>query len=105
MNLGDFFGFKKEEPVVTPLDNGMVRLDIKCVSCKETKSVTVQLSAYRRYKAGDYIQVAFPYHSANDRELMQSHMCAECFDGCTKEPEEDATDDDSTHEDDVRRSG
>jgi hypothetical protein len=100
MNLSDIFGasfgFNKEEPVVTPLENGLIRLDIKCVSCKEQKSVVCARVGYDQYKAGEYVQKAFPLMSANDRELIQSHMCAKCFDGCTQEEEEETENDDST---------
>lgn len=105
MNLAALFGFNKEDPVITPLGEGRIRLDIKCVSCNEVKSVTTTSFAYEKYKAGAYIQDAFCNHSANERELVQSHMCGDCFDRCTKEPEEETEQDDGTHEDDARRSG
>lgn len=104
MNLAALFGFNKKEPVITKIDDKVIRLDIECVSCNQVRSVTAKAEDYEKYKKGAYIQDAFRYHSANDRELIQSHMCAACFDGCTKDPEDDlgTAETDETHENDAR---
>lgn len=63
-----------------------VVLDCKCPSCGRVSHVTVSEQALSDYNAGEYIQVAFPELSADDRELIKTGICKICWDAMSKEP-------------------
>jgi hypothetical protein len=69
----------KKPPVVTDLGNNKTKVDIECVDCKENKTVTVPTDGYRLWNEGEYIQDALRYTSPDDRELLLSHMCKDCY--------------------------
>ncbi len=52
---------------------------IKCIGCKQTKEIVVPLAEYRAWQSGKLIQEAMPNVSANDRELIISRTCPECW--------------------------
>ena len=51
-----------------------------CPICGKDWEVEVKSSDYMRYMSGAYVQDAFPYLSANERELLISGICGECYD-------------------------
>lgn len=51
-----------------------------CPICKESHEVTVEFSDYLDWKCGKLSQEAFPYLSANDREMLISNICPTCWD-------------------------
>ena len=56
-------------------------LEIKCIECKKVYRVTVPDDGFMRWISGNaHIQDAMPSVSADDRELLMSHMCGSCFD-------------------------
>jgi hypothetical protein len=88
VNFHELFAqvFGKKEPVITPLSEGKIKLEIVCVCCKKTQFLVVREDQYNKFaKDDEYIQKAFPTLSADDRELILSHMCKECFDESTKD--------------------
>ena len=51
-----------------------------CVICREFSSIKLDGSQYYRYFIeGDYIQNAFPNHSAEEREHIMSGIHPECW--------------------------
>ncbi|MDF9845112.1 MULTISPECIES: hypothetical protein [unclassified Paenibacillus] len=58
----------------------VTKLDVKCMSCKAEKTVEVQRQDLKAYEEGAHAQHAFPYLSADERELIISNICGECFD-------------------------
>ena len=55
-------------------------LEAVCNHCGEVRMLRVQLDDYIDYKNGTPVQKAFPHLSADERELLVSGMCGECFD-------------------------
>lgn len=58
----------------------VVELVTSCVSCGAEKRVVVDTADYEDWRAGGLIQNCFPYLSADDREILISRICGECFD-------------------------
>lgn len=54
-------------------------LDVQCRMCGTWHSLTVSESDYYAWLDGEYVQNAFPYLSPNERELLISHTCANCW--------------------------
>lgn len=52
---------------------------ITCASCGSITPITVKGNDLYDYHHGKYIQDAFPYISKDDRELMISGICGNCF--------------------------
>lgn len=57
-----------------------MQLEVKCIECKKVYKVTVPDEGFYRWVGGEKIQHALPSLSADDRELLMSHMCGKCFD-------------------------
>lgn len=57
-----------------------MQLEIKCIECKKVYKVTVPDDGFYKWQDGVKIQHAMPSLSADDRELLMSHMCGSCFD-------------------------
>jgi hypothetical protein len=55
--------------------------DIKtlCIFCKEEKKITVNEDDYQRWARGTKAQEAFPYLNPDERELLISGTCRECW--------------------------
>ena len=51
-----------------------------CDRCDEQFILRVNLDDVERWENGELIQNALPYLSADERELMISGRCGECFD-------------------------
>ena len=51
-----------------------------CPCCKAAWSLTVPRAGFMAWKAGTYIQDAFPHLPPADRELLISGTCGQCFD-------------------------
>lgn len=56
------------------------RIITECKSCKKEYKLEVTKQQLEMRKAGMHIQDAFPHLSANDRELLMSGICGNCFD-------------------------
>jgi hypothetical protein len=55
-------------------------LSIDCCVCNENFKIEVKDRDYENYKNGLLVQTAFPYLSVDDRELIISKTCSDCFD-------------------------
>ena len=53
---------------------------IQCVRCKEDYIIGVFLEDLIKYKEGVFVQDAFPYLSADSREMFISRICPVCQD-------------------------
>lgn len=56
-----------------------VPLCTTCLMCKEEKVVFVSKEDLKKWQGGMTIQEAMPYLSKEDRELLISRSCADCF--------------------------
>lgn len=59
-----------------------------CISCRAKHIITVEGDDYMRWRAGVHAQDAFPYLSADDREMLISSICPECFEEMFRHEEE-----------------
>lgn len=50
-----------------------------CNMCGKTKKLKVNKDDYLRWNSGELIQNCFPYLSADQREILISGFCGECF--------------------------
>ena len=57
----------------------MLTLKTICPFCGETHFVQVKETDYWRYANGTMVQDAFPYLSADEREMLISGICPECW--------------------------
>lgn len=65
-------------------------LNYKCKICKKYFTLKVKADDYTDYISnGKLIQLAFPYLSAGERELIISGICDTCFTDMFKDDEED----------------
>ena len=52
----------------------------KCLGCGKTHEIEVKAEDHQRWQAGEHAQHAFPYLDADQRELLISGTCKECWD-------------------------
>ena len=64
-----------------------VTIEVECKCCKHPHRVIVDMTAYRRWMNGELIQKAMPDVSPENRELLISGICNECFNEIFKEEE------------------
>lgn len=58
----------------------MVEISCVCTICGKGRIVKVSKIGYDRWLRGELIQNALPELSVDDRELLMSGICGECFD-------------------------
>jgi hypothetical protein len=63
-------------------------MEIDCVRCKESQSITVGTEDLANWRDGALIQDTMPYLSADDREVLISGTCGSCFDKMFGDEEE-----------------
>jgi len=61
-------------------DNGIF-LSRKCPFCGQYHDVLVDEIDYIAYLSGELIQNAFPYLTADEREIIQTGICSKCWEG------------------------
>lgn len=66
-----------------------VAIPVICMECKKRFVVTVLADDYLKWKQGMLIQKAFPYLSAEIRELLISNICPDCWNIMFKDIEDD----------------
>ena len=49
-----------------------------CPFCERTSNIKINLEDYRKYLKGEFILNAFPYLSAQEREIIINGTCAQC---------------------------
>ena len=68
------------DPIETErVSQGTVIVPINCVICGTRYFIKVIRSDYEDWKNGKFVQTAFPYLSADIRELFISGICGYCF--------------------------
>lgn len=58
----------------------MIDIKVKCFMCNKEYTVTVADQDFNKWRAGAFVQDAFPYLTAGQRELLISNSCEKCFD-------------------------
>ena len=59
----------------------MSKIELKrnCPVCRRTQVVGVEQEDYDKYQNGMYVQDAFPYLRAEQREMFITGICSECW--------------------------
>ena len=87
-----------------------VKVSVTCPFCGKESFLTLSANDFNAWQNGELVQNAFPYLDANERELLVSGICSECWektfsteedeedspewhDTCDEEEEEDSSDD------------
>lgn len=52
---------------------------VACRLCREPQAFDVNGDDWARWKGGEYVQVAFPYLDAGEREMLVSATCDRCW--------------------------
>jgi hypothetical protein len=60
-----------------------------CVFCGKEHLTEVDTLKYYRWKIGESIQNVWPEMTADDRELLVSGTCPQCWEDHMKDPEDD----------------
>jgi len=66
-----------------------VNVSITCRVCSSNHLVPVNRCDFDAWQEGELIQKAFPYLSADERELLKSRTCGVCWDAMFSEDEVD----------------
>lgn len=74
-----------------------------CPFCGKETTLTVSLDGYMAWREGELIQRALPELSSNEREMLISGICPECWEKCFGEDHEDEFEDD--YDDSVDETG
>ena len=61
------------------MENKTVKISVKCTQCGKEFEFTVYEKDLESYNNGELIQRAFPYLSPEERELMISGYCPDCW--------------------------
>lgn len=73
----------------------MVSITATCPICGHSNTIMVYSDDYDRWQNGGLAQDCFPYLSAEDREMLISGICPECWDrmfGGDEDEDEDEPD-------------
>lgn len=58
----------------------MKQVKTKCPLCGKETIIEVEEAAWEQFKAGELAQNCFPDLSPDEREMLISGICPECFD-------------------------
>ena len=64
-----------------------MKININCVMCGTDHTVEVRAEAFAEWQRGAFIQDAMPEVSPDDRELLISKICGDCFEATFGEEE------------------
>jgi hypothetical protein len=52
----------------------------QCPDCGHGEDIVVNERDYFRWRSGMFVQDAFPYLSADEREMIKTGICPDCWD-------------------------
>ncbi len=58
-----------------------IALEVECPICHVQKMLFVAPEDYVRWQNGELIQDCFPYRSPDEREMLISGICPDCWEG------------------------
>lgn len=56
-----------------------LNVEVKCQWCRETHYIVVDRNDYYSWKRGKMAQAAFPYLTPDEREMLISRTCGNCW--------------------------
>ena len=69
-----------------------ISIETRCPMCGQFHYVEVKECDFYAWQAGELAQSAFPYLSADEREMLISGICPNCWNEVFGEPEENEHD-------------
>lgn len=78
-----------------------INLITECPFCGRTNEIQVNETDYWDWEDGALAQVAFPYLSADEREMLISGICPSCWDSMFGYPSNEEEDEDEVDADDL----
>ena len=66
----------------------MISIIVSCPFCGKESFVNVSYEGYWAWQNGELIQNALPELSANERELLMTGICSDCWESMFGEEEE-----------------
>jgi hypothetical protein len=60
-------------------ENMTATIFVKCPHCHEMNEVAASVDGFRRWQEGEYIQDALPELSCDEREMLISGICPDCW--------------------------
>ena len=67
----------------------MHTFNVKCIMCGNDFTINVKKEDFEKWIRFANVQDAFPYLNPDERELLISNVCGECFDCAFSEDYED----------------
>lgn len=75
-----WFAQEQEDLAPTKLSDPLdLEFELECKYCDYEENISVHESDYISWHNGEFIQDAFPYLTAGQRELMISNTCDDCW--------------------------
>jgi hypothetical protein len=65
---------------VVPQDEAVGFVAKQCPDCKKDYEVYVLVSDHKIWEGGAFVQNAFPYLTADEREILITGICGPCYD-------------------------
>ena len=63
------------------MSNNKISIQVPCAQCGEIHTIRVYYDDWQAWRSGEkLVQEAFPYLSAENRELLISRICPKCWD-------------------------
>ena len=59
--------------------NGFITIESECPFCHDTNEIEVRMGDFFKWQEGELAQNAFPYLSADEREMLISGVCPKCW--------------------------
>lgn len=59
--------------------NDFIFIESECPFCHKTNEIKVRMDDFFRWQEGELAQNAFPYLSADEREMLISGVCPKCW--------------------------
>jgi len=60
--------------------NNTIILEVECLICGNVTEISVEINDYVDWQCGKLVQDAFPYLKADEREVLVSGICSDCWD-------------------------
>lgn len=61
------------------IPNGYISTEVPCISCGNHRIISCDPIDYMEWLGGKLIQNAMPYLSIDDREMLISRICPDCW--------------------------
>lgn len=58
----------------------MIKVERECPKCGKVQTVKIDDQSWTNILRGEYIQMACPNLTSNDREVLLSGICPDCWD-------------------------